>query len=52
MKAICEGWGMKYNEQFSGMTMMRPYNPKKLLTKKVEKQDVIRMQLEMKKNMK
>lgn len=35
---------MTYSDHFAGMTLMRPYNSKKLLTKKVEKKDIIKAQ--------
>lgn len=44
MRKICEGWGMTYSDHFAGMTLMRPYSTKKLLTKKVEKKDIIKAQ--------
>lgn len=44
---------MKYTDHFAGMTLMRPYNSQKLLTKKVQQKgkqfiyfkDIIKMQL-------
>jgi len=35
MKQICESWGLPYSDHFAGMTLMRPYNSKKMLTQKV-----------------
>lgn len=36
---------MTYNDHFAGMTLIRPYSTKKkLLTKKVEKKDIIKAQ--------
>ena len=55
MKDICLAWGIKYNDAFAGWQLLRPFNPNKRLTKKVEKKgkvlaysDIIKMQLEMK----
>lgn len=48
MRKICEGWGMPYSDHFAGMTLMRPYSSNKLLTKKVEKKDIIKAQQEFK----
>lgn len=36
---------MKYTDAFAGWQLMRPYSKDKLLTKKVNKNDVIKMQL-------
>lgn len=43
---------MTYSDHFAGMTLMRPYNSKKLLTKKVEKKDIIKAQHQLKQKMK
>ena len=48
MRKICVGWGMNYSDHFAGMTLMRPYSSQKLLTKKVDKKDIVKMQLELK----
>ena len=48
MEEICNIWGIKFAEQFAGAQMMRPYNSKKMITEKVEKKDVIKLQAEMK----
>jgi len=42
MKEICLSWGMKYNDAFAGWQLLRPFNPNKRLTKKVEKKGTFR----------
>ena len=48
MEEVCELWGIKFADQFAGFQMMRPYNPKKMVTEKVEKQDILTRQAQMK----
>jgi hypothetical protein len=44
MKRVCGAWGLQYSDHFAGMTLMRPYSSKKLLTEKLEKKDIIKAQ--------
>ena len=42
---------MKFSEEFAGAQLMRPYNSKKMLTEKLERKDVIKLQMQLKEKM-
>ena len=48
MLKICKKWGIEYPDQFAGATLMRPYNANTHIAHKVEKADVMRLQSELK----
>lgn len=39
---------MNFSEAFAGAQLMRPYSSKKLLTDKIQKEDIVKLQLELK----